>query len=123
MLELKGYPRSNDPTPTASASSISGRDERKKKMKSEICRLAYLAAFATLLSTARLWSQSAIDPVENAFIRSEPTPGVRFMSGLMICDEELYNGRWVNRYWTSTGQIKPEVHLEGQSQRRAGLTD
>jgi len=38
----------------------------------------------------------------------------------MVCDEELYAGRWVNRYWTSTGQIKPEVHLQGQSEKRAG---
>jgi len=39
----------------------------------------------------------------------------------MVCDEELYQGRWVNRYWMSTGQIKPDFHLEGQSQRRSGL--
>jgi len=39
----------------------------------------------------------------------------------MVCDEELYNGRWVNRYWTSTGQIKPDGQLDGQSQARAGL--
>jgi len=39
----------------------------------------------------------------------------------MVCDEELYNGRWVNRYWTSTGQIKADFHMEGQSQARTGL--
>jgi hypothetical protein len=36
----------------------------------------------------------------------------------MVCDEELYNGRWVNRYWTATGQIKPEF-----SSTRSGLPE
>ncbi len=63
----------------------------------------------------------AATPYTDAVIRSGPSPGLRLSSGLVICDEELYNGRWVNRYWTSTGQIKPDVHLEGKSQRRAGL--
>jgi len=49
------------------------------------------------------------------------TARVCFVSGLMVCEEELYAGRWVNRYWTSTGQIKPKVHLQGQSETRAGL--
>ena len=39
----------------------------------------------------------------------------------MVCEEELYAGRWVNRYWTSTGKIEPKVHLQGQSETRAGL--
>ena len=84
--------------------------------------LVYLAAFITLLPTAfSSWGQSS-SPVENAAIRSGGAiPGMRLTSGLMVCDEELYNGRWVNRYWTSTGQIMPDVHLERQNQARAGL--
>ena len=84
--------------------------------------LAYLAACVTLLPTAlSSWGQSP-GPVENAAIRSEGSaPGMRLTSGLMVCDEELYRGRWVNRYWTSTRQIMPDVHLAGQSQARAGL--
>ncbi len=78
-----------------------------------------LAACATVLPTILSHGQAA--PVENAVIRTEANPGVRFTSGLMVCDEELYQGRWVNRYWTSTGQIKPDFHLEGQSQQRSGL--
>jgi len=38
-----------------------------------------------------------------------------------VCDEELFAGRWVNRYWTSTRQIKPEIHLQAQSEARAGI--
>ncbi len=60
-------------------------------------------------------------PYSAAVIRTTPNPGIRFSSGLMVCDEELYNGRWVNRYWTATGQIKPDMHLEGQSATRSGL--
>ncbi len=85
--------------------------------------LACLAAGATFLPTAFYsLSQSTTSPVENAVIRSGgAVPGMRLTSGLMVCDEELYKGRWVNRYWTATGQIKPDFHLDGQSQERAGL--
>ena len=65
--------------------------------------------------------QRSPSPYKDAFIRTTPNPGVRISSGLMVCDEELYNGRWVNRYWAATGQIKPEMHLEGQSSARSGL--
>ncbi len=58
--------------------------------------------------------------VQDFSVRTGATPGVRLSSGLMVCDEELFQGRWVNRYWTSSGQIKPDVHLEGQSQQRQG---
>ncbi|MGC2402582.1 MAG: hypothetical protein WA510_22515, partial [Acidobacteriaceae bacterium] len=92
-------------------------------MKIDVRSLTSLAASATfLLSSFSLWSQSTTSPVGNAVIRSNAAaPGVRMTSGLMICDEELYRGRWVNRYWTATGQIKPDFHMEGQSQERAGL--
>jgi hypothetical protein len=33
----------------------------------------------------------------SAVIHTGERPGVRFSSGLTICDEELRNGRWVNR--------------------------
>ncbi len=83
--------------------------------------LTLLAALTILLPSVHSQSQSTESPVANAVVRPGATPRVRFTSGLMVCDEELYAGRWVNRYWTATGQIKPEVHLEGQSEARAGL--
>jgi alpha-galactosidase len=67
--------------------------------------------------------QTARQAYRNASIRNSPNPGIRFSSGLTVCDEELYNGRWVNRYWTATGQIKPDMHLEGQSAARAGRAE
>ncbi|MBS1873759.1 MAG: alpha-galactosidase [Acidobacteria bacterium] len=54
---------------------------------------------------------SAAETYSNAAIRSGPEPGVRFSSGLMVCDETLRNGHWMNRYWLATGLIKPEFHL------------
>jgi len=74
-------------------------------------------------SLPALAQTSAAHYYRDAAIRTGPTPGIRFSSGLMVCDEELYNGRWVNRYWTATGQIKPDMHLEGQSAERSGLPE
>ena len=47
-----------------------------------------------------------------AVIRQGAEPGIRFVSGLTVTDEALRKGHWVNRYWLSTGLIKPEAHLE-----------
>lgn len=89
-----------------------------------------LTAAANLLGLRPLGTLNALaqqgrgeNAVENLFIRPGETPGTRLTSGLMICDEGLYGGRWVNRYWAATGQIEPEFHLEGQSQARAGWAD
>ena len=76
--------------------------------------------------TATFFPVAAQNPparYQNALIRTTPNQGIRFSSGLMVCDEELYNGRWVNRYWTATGQIKPDMHLEGQGSARSGLAE
>jgi hypothetical protein len=90
-------------------------------MRSRGSWLLCLTAYGMIFLTTDSDGQTGTAPVENAVIRTGTNPGVRFTSGLMVCDEELYQGRWVNRYWTSTGQIKPEVHLDGQSQPRSGL--
>src|SRR6202522_3648672 len=55
----------------------------------------------------------------SALIRTGAFPGVRFNSGLTVCDEELRNGRWVSRYWDSTGQIVADIQIEGERQERA----
>jgi alpha-galactosidase len=49
-----------------------------------------------------------------ALIEEGKEPHVRFSSGLTVADEVLWNGRWVNRYWLSTGMIKPEFHLQNE---------
>ena len=56
-----------------------------------------------------------------ADIHQRPLPGIRLTSGLTICDEALWKGRWVTRYWLSTGFIEPEFHLESEEEKREGL--
>ena len=53
----------------------------------------------------------------SAVIRTGVFPGVRFSSGLTVCDEELRNGHWVSRYWESSGQIVADIQLEGERQQ------
>src|ERR1700722_8384724 len=52
----------------------------------------------------------------SAFIRTGSFPGVRFISGLTICDEELRNGRWVSRYWESSGQVVADIQIDSERQ-------
>jgi alpha-galactosidase len=66
-------------------------------------------AAGTSISAA---AQSSGESYSRAVIRSGPEFGVRFSSGLSVCDEALRDGRWVSRYWLSTGVVKPEVQLE-----------
>ncbi len=86
-----------------------------------------LRAIAVLLILATIALPSVAAPpaseqaYRNALIREGPHPGIRFSSGLAVCDEELRNGRWLSRYWMSSGQIKPEVHLEGERDAREKL--
>jgi len=54
----------------------------------------------------------------------EGEPGVRYSSGLTVCDEALRDGHWINRYWLATGMVKPEFHLNGERRSRvAPLAD
>ena len=56
-----------------------------------------------------------------ADIHQQPLPGIRLASGLTVCDEVLWKGRWVNRYWLSTGFIEPEFHYASAQEHLAGL--
>ena len=56
-----------------------------------------------------------------AVVRTGPIPGVRFSSGSTVCDEELRNGRWVSRYWESTGQIVADIQMDGERQQMDAL--
>jgi alpha-galactosidase len=53
----------------------------------------------------------------SALIRTGAFPGVRFNSGLTVCDEELRNGRWVSRYWDSSGQIVADIQVDAERQQ------
>ncbi|MGA2355880.1 MAG: hypothetical protein ABSG02_15395, partial [Terriglobales bacterium] len=53
----------------------------------------------------------------SALIRTGAFPGVRFNSGLTVCDEELRKGRWVSRYWNSSGQIVADIQIDAERQQ------
>jgi hypothetical protein len=65
---------------------------------------------ALLLSIAAVCGAAYRDAAVSACLES----GVRFSSELTVCDEAPRGGHWVNRYWLSTGMVKPEFHLEGE---------
>jgi alpha-galactosidase len=56
-----------------------------------------------------------------ALVRTGPIPGVRFSSGLTVCDEELRSGRWVSRYWESSGQIVADIQIEAERRQMDAL--
>ena len=80
--------------------------------------------FILLLVCTALSTASAV-PAGHRYwaseIHQQPLPGIRFTSGLTVCDEVLWKGRWVNRYWLSTGFIEPESHLGSAQERLEGL--
>jgi len=88
-------------------------------MKKHPMALLALGATATALLCAQ--PQAPTGRYWSAVIQSPPAPRVRFTSGLMVCEEELSAGRWMNRDWNSGGQIKPDIQMEGQGERRGGL--
>src|SRR6202167_3816891 len=78
--------------------------------------VAALCFFALLPSF--LFAAVAPEPSpRSAFIRTGQFPGVRFSSGLTVCDEELRNGRWVSRYWESSGQMVADIQIDAERQQ------
>jgi alpha-galactosidase len=46
--------------------------------------------------------------------RSGDTPGARYLSGRVTYDEQYRAGRLCTRYWSPSGQVWPEMHLQNQ---------
>ena len=89
-----------------------GRNNGARLIRIEALRFLLLALFCFSCCLA---ARAADEPgTRSAVIRTGDTPGVRYMSGLTVCDEQLRNGRWVGRYWGSNGQIVPDFHLEDE---------
>src|ERR1051326_3711435 len=65
--------------------------------------------------------QTPTQHYRRAVVRTGPEPGIRFSTGLSVCDEALRDGHWVSRYWLSSGMVKPENHLEQESRQFRGL--
>ena len=74
-----------------------------------------------LCATTLAASKSAPGRYQAADIHQQPLPGIRFPSGLTVCDEARWKGRWVNRYGLSTGMIAPERNMQWQEEKREGL--
>lgn len=49
----------------------------------------------------------------DALIRTEPHHGVRYLSGLSVYEEALVDGRWIGRYWSTNGRIRPDMFVNG----------
>ena len=91
----------------------------RNKYRIWICAPGTVAALCfLLLLQSSLFAAVVKEPgPRSAFIRTGPFPGVRFHSGLTVCDEELRNGRWVSRYWESSGQIVANIQIEAERQQ------
>lgn len=50
----------------------------------------------------------------NIHFRSGDMPGARYLSGRVTYDEQFSAGRLCTRYWSSSGQVWPEMHLQNQ---------
>ena len=50
----------------------------------------------------------------NILFRTGELPGVRYVSGNVVLDEEFRAGRLTTRYWNPNGQIWPEMHVGRQ---------
>ena len=97
--------------------------ESRRYLKVQRGQVLHGLAFVILVCVA-LSTATAMPPAGKywaAEIRQQPLPGIRLASGLTVCDEVLWKGRWVNRYWLSTGLIEPEFHYASTVERRAGL--
>src|SRR5260370_40176253 len=71
------------------------------------------AFFFFLLPHSYLFAAVATEQgPRSAVIRTGQFPGVRFSSGLTVCDEELRNGRWVSRHWESSGRIVAYIQID-----------
>jgi alpha-galactosidase len=85
-------------------------NSRSRAYVAGICSFCFVCLLHSFLFAASPTGQGP----RSAFVRTGTIPGVRFSSGLTVCDEELRNGRWVSRYWDSSGQIIADIQIEAE---------
>jgi alpha-galactosidase len=94
-----------------------GRTPNLFHQRASVTGVVVACCFLSCLPSS-LFALAASEPgARSAFIRTGPVPGIRFSSGLTVCDEELRNGRWVSRYWDSSGQIIADIQIDGERQQ------
>ena len=96
-------------------------EEMVRTRKSSHVRTSFVKILATFCFLSSLPSLFAAITTEqgprSAFVRTGQFPGIRFNSGLTVCDEELRNGRWVSRYWDSSGQVIADIQIDAERQQ------
>jgi alpha-galactosidase len=101
-----------------------GRNEDHERAKRARRATRWLAAAVLAAAISTCGGQTtAPQSYARAVVRTEGAPGVRFSSGLTVCDEALLAGHWVNRYWLATGLIRPEVQLPANDTRHVPPLD
>jgi hypothetical protein len=88
------------------------RPDNPRCWVSVACSCGAICLFLILYSSHLAAAPQA--SLRSAYLRTGQFPGVRFSSGLTVCDEELRNGRWVSRYWDSSGQIIADIQIDGE---------
>ena len=97
------------------ASKVARTPDSRRNWPSVVSTYAAVCLF--LFINPALFGAAPDAGPHSAFIRTGQFPGVRFNSGLTVCDEELRNGRWVSRYWDSSGQIIADIQIDGERQQ------
>ena len=87
---------------------------RKQMLVGRTCATV---CFFSLLSSLAFSASTTQPGARSALVRTGSNPGIRFNSGLTVCDEELRNGRWVSRYWDSSGQVIADIQIDAERQQ------
>lgn len=90
------------------------RARTRKCVRTTVANTVTAFYFFTCLHSFVVAAVTTDQGPRSAFVRSGQFPGVRFTSGLTVCDEELRNGRWVSRYWDSSGQIIADIQIDAE---------
>ncbi|MHB8216273.1 MAG: alpha-galactosidase [Candidatus Sulfotelmatobacter sp.] len=103
---------------------VSGKSRRARTIGRHGARLTSISAglgFILILHSVLFAAIASELAPRSAVVRAGPVPGVRFNSGLTICDEELRHGRWVSRYWESSGQIVADIQVDAEREQMDAL--
>lgn len=76
-------------------------------------RMRRALLIAVLLALGIASRGVADDKAASIVFRNGERPGIRSVSGHLVCDEALIDGRFVTRYWNPCGQVWPEMHFGG----------
>jgi alpha-galactosidase len=86
--------------------------------------LAHFAAIARAHSVDVAGAaQASPAPSVAVEFRHDPRPAVRYTSGNLVYEEQLYDGRYRVKYWSPDGIIKPDIHFEAAAGNPSPVDD